>query len=152
MCNGSSLPLWAEILLEESGKKLEEPSDHRPNERTCLILLAHGSRDPRWQEPFERLFFCMRQELKDDVKLAYMEFVEPTLSTIAGQCAKNGVGKLRVLPIFMAAGAHLATDVPEEVRKIKKRHPQLEVEVLPPIGEDPRMFLLMQEIIGDLAA
>jgi len=94
----------------------------------------------------------MRQELKDDVKLAYMEFVEPTLSTIAEQCAKNGVGKLRVLPIFMAAGAHLATDVPEEVRKIKKRHPQLEVEVLPPIGEDPRMFLLMQEIIGDLAA
>jgi sirohydrochlorin cobaltochelatase len=94
----------------------------------------------------------MREELGDNVKLAYMEFVEPSLSTIAAECVKDGIANLRILPIFMAAGAHLATDVPEQARELEERFPQMDVEVLPPIGEDPRMFLLMQEIIRDQAA
>jgi sirohydrochlorin cobaltochelatase len=94
----------------------------------------------------------MRRELGDGVKLAYMEFVKPTLLEVAEECIRERVTKLRILPLFMAAGAHLATDVPDQVQQLLERYPMLEVEILPPIGEDPRMFLLMQEIIRDRAA
>ncbi len=141
-----NLPVWAEILLEEDSRWSEADM------KTALVLLAHGSRDPRWREPFERIYLQMRRELGDGVKLAYMEFIGPTLMDVVEECLKEGVEKLRVLPLFMAAGAHLATDVPEQAEQIRRLYPMLEVEVLAPIGEDPRMFLLMQDIIRERAA
>lgn len=127
-------------------------SEEEREVRTSLVLLAHGSRDPRWREPFERVFLEMRREFGVGVKLAYMEFTGPTLLAIADECAREGFEKLRILPLFMAAGAHIATDVPEQAQQLRERYPLLEVEILPPIGEDPRMFLLMRDIIRDRAA
>jgi sirohydrochlorin cobaltochelatase len=147
------LPVWAQILLDSTPCEFMTPSFVKEREvRTCLVLLAHGSRDPRWREPFEQIYLKMRRELGDGVKLAYMEFVGPTLFDVADECTRERFAKLRVLPLFMAAGAHLATDVPEQAQQLRERYPMLEVEILPPIGEDPRMFLLMQEIIRDRAA
>ena len=46
----------------------------------CLVLLAHGSRDPQWRVPFERIVDAVQgQSGKTKVRLAYMEFIEPTL-------------------------------------------------------------------------
>jgi sirohydrochlorin cobaltochelatase len=148
------LPVWAQILLDEphANPLREKQVEDETSLSTCLVLLAHGSRDPRWREPFERIYLNMRRELGDDVKMAYMEFIGPTLFDIAQECMKEGFHKLRILPLFMATGAHLATDVPEQAQQLRERYPLMEIEILPPIGEDPRMFLLMQEIIRDRAA
>ncbi len=140
------LPVWAQILLD--GAAEETSPDNRT--RTALVLLAHGSKDPRWREPFERIYLQIRRE-SDSAKLAYMEFVGPTLMDVAGECVREGKNCLRVLPLFMASGAHLATDVPNLVREVRERYPELQMEVLPPIGEDPRMVSLMRQIIkGEL--
>lgn len=139
----SELPLWARILLEEGDSK---------KSKTCLVLIAHGSKDPRWREPFERLYLSLRSSLGHRVRMGYMEFVNPTLMDLADECSQGGMRKIRVLPLFMAAGAHLATDIPEQVKQVRERHPRLEVEVLAPIGEDPRMFALMQQIVNEIAA
>jgi len=149
----SELPVWAQILLDSTpGESRMENFREERELRTCLVLLAHGSRDSRWRYPFEQIYLKMRRELGDGVKLAYMEFVKPTLFEVADECIRERLTKLRILPLFMAAGAHLATDVPDQVQQLLERYPMLEVEILPPIGEDPRMFLLMQEIIRDRAA
>jgi sirohydrochlorin cobaltochelatase len=87
----------------------------------------------------------LRAELGDArVRLAYMEFVGPTLVDAAAEAARDGVGILRVLPLFLSAGAHVATDVPAQADEARARHPNLTVEVLPPIGEDPRFESLMR--------
>lgn len=154
MCDTLQLPLWAQILLDEppADSHWQEQALKETRLSTCLVLLAHGSRDSRWREPFERIYLYMRRELGNDVKMAYMEFIGPTLFDVAEECVKAGFQKLRILPLFMAAGAHLATDVPEQVQQVREHYPLMEIETLPPIGEDPRMFLLMQEIIRDRAA
>jgi sirohydrochlorin cobaltochelatase len=149
----SELPVWAQILLEEGSECAGTICGaNEANLQTCLVLLAHGSRDPRWREPFERIYLHVRRELGDSVKIAYMEFIEPTVFKVAEECVRNNFQKIRILPLFMAAGAHLATDVPEQAEELRKRYPLLEVEILPPVGEDPRMFLLMKEIIRNRAA
>ena len=122
-----------------------EVSSFRNSE--CLVLLAHGSRDPLWRVPFERIVDAVQgQSGETEVRLAYMEFVGPTLMDVAREC----VGKilhLRVLPLFLSMGTHLVTDVPEQVRGAKEQFPQLEVEVLASIGEDPRVTRLIQQIV-----
>ena len=49
-----------------------------------LILFAHGSRDPRWAEPFESVRAALsRTEPGLAVRLAYLEFMAPTLDDAA---------------------------------------------------------------------
>jgi sirohydrochlorin cobaltochelatase len=121
-------------------------------ERIRLVLFAHGSRDPRWRAPFERLAADLAAELGPDrVRLAYMEFVGPTLADVAADAAREGVICLRVLPLFLAAGAHVATDIPEQSGAARRAHPGLRIEVLDPIGEHPRFVALARELARDAA-
>ena len=114
----------------------------------CLVLMAHGSKDPRWCLPFERIVDAVQgQSVKTRVRLAYMEFVEPTLMDVARECVGQQILHLKILPLFLSIGAHLATDVPEQVNEAKAQFPQLEIEVLAPVGEDPRLAGLIQQIV-----
>lgn len=39
-----------------------------------LVLFTHGSRDPRWLDPFEKLEAALRAKLgRDGVRLAHLE-------------------------------------------------------------------------------
>ena len=114
----------------------------------CLVLLAHGSRDPQWRVPFERIVDAVQgQSGITKVRLAYMEFIEPTLMDLAPECVGQQISRLRILPLFLSVGAHLATDVPEQVNQAKAKFPQLEVELLAPVGKDPRLAGLIQQIV-----
>lgn len=119
--------------------------------RTCLILLAHGSPDPRWRAPFEKLTATLKAKLGTDrVKLAYLEYVAPSLEDVAGELAREGEGqcRLRILPLFMSGGGHVARDIPTLVAALAWTYPEIEAEILPPVGEHPRVVAA----IGDIAA
>ncbi len=114
----------------------------------CVVLLAHGSKDPRWRLPFEQtLRFAQGQHGEDRVRLAYMEFVEPTLRDVARTCVENGVLRIRVLPLFLAMGAHLTTDTPRQADEVRAQFPQLGIEVMRPLGEDSRVTGLIQQVV-----
>jgi sirohydrochlorin cobaltochelatase len=112
----------------------------------CLILLAHGSPDPRWRAPFEKLAEAIGRELDGGrVKLAYMEFAAPSLKKAAGEAHREGFTALRVLPLFMAGGGHVGRDIPVLAEALRGQFPGLSVEILPPIGEHPRVAEAMRE-------
>jgi sirohydrochlorin cobaltochelatase len=113
----------------------------------CLILLAHGSPDPRWRAPFETLAEAVgREQGGSRVKLAYMEFSAPTLADAARQARQEGFTVLRILPLFMAAGAHVDRNIPALADALKKDFPELTVEILSAAGEHPRVRAALQEI------
>jgi sirohydrochlorin cobaltochelatase len=117
-----------------------------------LVLYAHGSPDPRWREPFERLAAELVSELgASRVRLAYMESAEPSLEQVAAEAAAQGVGELRILPVFLASGVHVRRDVEGKAAAIRAAHPPLEVEVLSPIGEDARVVAAVLEVARESA-
>ena len=112
-----------------------------------LVVLAHGSRDPRWQLPFSELISELQACLgADAVRIAYMEFISPTLEEVAQEAARDSKRELLVLPFFLAAGAHLATDIPAQVCEASRRFPRLQIRLAPPIGEHPLVRALFREI------
>ncbi len=117
-----------------------------------LVLFAHGSRDARWRRPFEKLAKDLAHTLGEErVRLAYMEFVGPTLLEVAEEAARQGVYHLRLLPLFFSAGAHVAEDIPAQVAEAAGQYPQLQIKVLPPVGEHPRLAALLREIATEAA-
>lgn len=105
---------------------------------SCLVLFAHGSRDPRWRAPFERLAGDLREEADPgDVRLAYLEFVEPSLEEAVRTAVSEGARAIRILPLFLASGVHVREDLPAEVARLRRAHPGVEIELAAPLGEDP---------------
>lgn len=118
-----------------------------PNAKVRLILFAHGSRDPRWKDPFEALLKSLQAECGEHmVALAYMEMTEPRLHQQVDIAVDDGIERLTLLPLFMAAGAHLRHDVPLQIQQIRQKHPNLAVELLPPVGEHHLVQHAIQEI------
>jgi sirohydrochlorin cobaltochelatase len=101
-----------------------------------LILFAHGARDPRWAEPFERVAARVRA-LRPDwaISLAYLEFLAPDLDTAGAALAAGGCTGVEILPLFLGAGGHVRKDLPERVGQLRLRYPAVQWRLRPAAGE-----------------
>jgi sirohydrochlorin cobaltochelatase len=114
-----------------------------------LILIAHGSRDPRWRASVEELIEPLQADLGPDaVRVAYMACTPPTLMDVAADAVRAGVKRIRVLPLFLAAEGHVIRDIHPLVDRLRTAHAQLEVDLLPPIGRH-RLFQDMLRTIAE---
>ena len=56
-----------------------------------------------------------------------------------------------MLPLFLAAGAHVGEDIPRQIAACQESFPQVKIELLQPIGEHPCVKELFREIAFDYA-
>ncbi len=101
-----------------------------------LILFAHGARDPRWAAPFEAVASAVRSARPGlPVRLAFLEFMAPTLPEAGALLAAEGCSHLTVLPMFLGAGGHVRKDLPLLLDELRAAFPGLVVTLQPAIGE-----------------
>lgn len=117
----------------------------------CLILLAHGSPDPNWQAPFQRLADALTSRMQTPLRLAYMELCGPSLETTVAELAETGTTRAEILPLFFAAGRHLRKDVPGQVEALRQAYPGLDLTLLPPVGEHPAFVEALAAVIAEQA-
>ena len=104
--------------------------------KPALVLFAHGARDPDWSIPFEKMQRTVAATRPDlQVALAYLEFMSPPLEECISSRAESGTTSITIAPLFMAQGGHLKTDLPRMLNRIRDKHPETMVRLLPPAGE-----------------
>jgi sirohydrochlorin cobaltochelatase len=108
-----------------------------------IVLFAHGSREPEWARPFERIAARLRTESL--VELAYLERMKPTLEEAVALLASKGVKRVRIVPVFLGEGGHVREDLPELAAAARARHAGIEIVLEPAIGE-------RQEVTDAIAA
>lgn len=110
----------------------------------AIILFAHGARDPRWSQPFEAVAEHLRSLRPGTaVRLAFLEFMTPTLLEAAEELAQGGWTEVSVVPMFLGAGGHVRRDLPQLVAALEQRHPQVQWRLKPAIGEAPSVIQAM---------
>ena len=124
------------------------PTPHLlPMSSSALILFAHGSRDPEWVRPFERLRDQLRaQSPGASIALAYLESTAPDLSQCIRLLAADGIVAIKVLPLFFALGKHLRVDIPALAARVAQEHADLTIEFLPAVGETPEFVAALDAI------
>ncbi len=102
-----------------------------------VVLLAHGSRDPEWSRPFERIAASVEKKLPAvAVALAYLEH-GPSLAEAIAMLVAKGAGAIRVVPVFLGTGGHVKDDIP---KLVAAANPAVKVLIDPPIGEQPQII------------
>jgi len=113
-----------------------------------VVLFAHGARDVRWAEPFERLRARVEARRPDlAVALAYLEHMQPDLAHAVRSLADRGVTRVRIVPLFFGRGGHLREDFPQHVARARAAAPEVAIEVAQAAGEDPAVI----EALADFA-
>lgn len=112
-----------------------------------VILFAHGSRDPLWRLPIDAVAERVRaQQPNLLVAVAFLELTAPDLPSTVEVLMKQGVSRVRIVPMFLGVGRHAREDLPDLVQGLTEAYPQMSFELLPAIGEHPAMTALMAEI------
>jgi sirohydrochlorin cobaltochelatase len=118
----------------------------------AIVLVGQGARDPAWAAPLERLADALR-ERGHLVRLAFLEFMAPNLSTTLDALYRNGTRSVRIVPVFLGAGGHVVRDVGEQVAAARALRPDLRVAVEPPVGERAEVVeAIARAIAGEVTA
>ena len=111
-----------------------------------LILFAHGARDARWSEPFERLRDLVAERVHDmPVALAYLEMMQPDLAAAAEALVARGCTALMIVPVFLGEGAHVRRDLPERIATLRMRFPRVAIACTAAAGEDDAVLAALAD-------
>jgi sirohydrochlorin cobaltochelatase len=114
-----------------------------------IVLVVHGSRDPDWSRPFERIAASLAQKLPAvRVGLAYLEHGPSLDETVTALVAK-GVASIRVVPLFLGPGGHVKDDLPRLVNQAAR--PGLDLNLEKPIGEQREIVEAIASAIAGTA-
>ena len=98
-----------------------------------IVLLGHGSKDPEWSQPFEKIAVSLGRRLPAvSVFPAYLEH-GPSLDEAVAALVAKGALSIRVIPLFLGAGGHVKDDLPKLLAQAKR--PDLTLTLEKPIGE-----------------
>jgi sirohydrochlorin cobaltochelatase len=111
-----------------------------------IVLLGHGSRDPEWSQPFEKIAVSVGKRLPAvAVALAYLEH-GPSLEEAVTALAAKGALSIRVVPLFLGTGGHVKDDLPKLVAQAKR--PEIQLVLEKPIGEQPDVIEALSAAIA----
>lgn len=103
---------------------------------SAIVLFAHGARDPEWSVPFRNIQRRIAARCPSmTVELAFLELMPPALSDVVERLATAGHAHITIAPVFMAQGGHLKQDLPRLLDELRRRHPGVALDLLPPVGE-----------------
>jgi sirohydrochlorin cobaltochelatase len=110
----------------------------------ALILVAHGSPDPDWRRPLERIIELLEASLGDAVALAYLAHpprLDDAITTLAGAGHRR---MLVVAALLSPGGRHVKQDIPDAVAIARTRFPELEIELAPgALGDDEQVLVAL---------
>ncbi|HEU4622865.1 MAG TPA: CbiX/SirB N-terminal domain-containing protein [Burkholderiaceae bacterium] len=107
----------------------------------AMIVFAHGARDPRWAEPFERITARISaQRPQSQVRLAFLELMQPSLPDAVQDLAAQGCTRVVIVPAFLGQGGHVRRDLPALVEALSHQHPHIRFDLATAVGESDEVI------------
>lgn len=103
-----------------------------------LLVIAHGSRDPRHAATVHALTArvrALRPGLR--VETGFLDFNAPSVPRVLERLAAQGAHEVVALPLLLTRAFHAKSDIPAVLREARARLPRLRVRQAEVLGPSP---------------
>ncbi|WP_411143934.1 sirohydrochlorin chelatase [Streptomyces sp. x-80] len=110
-----------------------------------LLVIAHGSRDPRHAATVTALCArvrALRPGLRTEV--GYLDFTTPAVPHVLERLAAEGVREVVALPLLLTRAFHAKSDIPAVLRAATARLPLLTVHRAEVLGPSPLLTAALE--------
>ena len=114
----------------------------------ALLIVGHGSRDPRGAEEFHELVSLVRARAPMPVEGGFIELSRPPISECVNNLRERGAREVSAVPLMLLAAGHAKDDVPATLAREKLTHPDLDFHYGRALGIRPELLELMDERIS----
>lgn len=104
-----------------------------------IIFVAHGSKKTESNVFFKELIQA------ENTLLTFLEFAEPSFEKSLQQNLQKEISKIHVVPLFLAPGHHVSSDLPNLIKKNQNLNPNCKIILHDFIGN----HLGFQSLISD---
>lgn len=113
--------------------------------RPALLVIAHGSRDPRHAATVRALtgrVALARRGLR--VETAFLDFCAPSVPLAVRRLAAEGVRDVVALPLLLTRAFHAKTDIPAVLRESTAALPSLRLRTTDVLGPSPLLTAALE--------
>ncbi|MEV8532738.1 sirohydrochlorin chelatase [Streptomyces sp. NPDC051211] len=118
--------------------------------RPVLVVIAHGSRDPRHAATVHALtgrVRALRPGLR--VETAYLDFNAPSVPQLLSSLYASGVREVIALPLLLTRAFHAKADIPAVLAESTARLPGLSVRVTEVLGPSPLLVSALERRLAE---
>ena len=106
-----------------------------------LIIIAHGSR----KETSNIEVIDIVNQIKNSktsytlVESAFLEFASPSIEDSVKKSIDLNLIEIYIYPYFLNSGKHVTSDIPDTIKILKLKYPQVNFTILPHFGESKKI-------------
>jgi sirohydrochlorin cobaltochelatase len=115
----------------------------------ALLIVGHGSRDPRGAREFHGLVDLVRRRNPSlTVEGGFIELSRPPISECVDRLVEGGTRNVAAVPLMLLAAGHAKDDIPATLVREKMGHPEMSFSYGRALGIRPELLELMDERIS----
>ncbi|HWR78367.1 MAG TPA: CbiX/SirB N-terminal domain-containing protein [Thiobacillus sp.] len=102
-----------------------------------LLIIAHGSRRAASNDEVRALADAVRAQPGQayaHIETAFLELAEPSIPDGLTALVAKGATEIVAFPYFLAAGTHVAQDIPGAIAEFTAKHPDVTVRLTQHLG------------------
>lgn len=120
--------------------------DHATPGRPGLVIIGHGSRDPRAAEEFGALLELVRVAAGDQpVRGGFLELADPPIDEAVDALVADGATDVVAVPYVLFGAGHLKDDGPAVLDRARRRHPGVRFRLARDLGVHPAVLDVAEE-------
>jgi sirohydrochlorin ferrochelatase len=111
-----------------------------------LLVIAHGSRDPRHAATVHALTARVRSQRPGlRVETGFLEFNAPSVPRVLERLAAEGADEAVALPLLLTRAFHAKSDIPSVLREARTRLPRLRITQAGVLGPSPLLDSALEQ-------
>src|ERR687890_455150 len=115
----------------------------------ALLVVGHGSRDPRGAREFRELVGIVRRRNPSlMVEGGFIELSRPPISECVDRLAEEGARHVAVVPLMLLSAGHAKDDIPATLVREKMDHPGMTFGYGRALGIRPELLELIDERVS----
>ena len=122
---------------------------HANGSGPALLVVGHGSRDPRGAREFHDLVGLVRRRNPSlVVEGGFIELSRPPISECVDRLAEGGAKNVAAIPLMLFSAGHAKDDIPATLVREKMNHPGMSFQYGRALGIRPELLELMDERVS----